>query len=572
MPRSSSPESPIASSGLRPSSAAIWLGTLLAVLACLPLIRVGSFDFVTLDDQLYVQGNPMVQRGVSLDGLSWAFTTFHATNWHPLTWLSHMLDAEILGVGPGGPHLVNLGLHAANTWILFACLSAATSTRWRSAAVAALFAVHPLHVESVAWISERKDVLSTFFELASMLAWIRWTRSKRPGVFGASVALFALALLAKPMPVTLPFVLLLMDAWPLDRGRTMGWRRLVAEKAPFFALSIASSIMTWLAQSRGATSTLFDVPLGERLANTVVSYGLYLAHAFWPVGLIGFYPHPAVEGREHAGWLVLVCATVLAAISLFAWRWRRSRPWFAWGWCWFLGTLVPVIGIAQVGQQALADRYAYVPLVGVCVASVWWSAELVARSSGARQQVAAAWVVVVLGLGITSWFQSAHWRNGITLFERCVEVMPDSALLWSSLGDAETQQGAGDRAIAAYRKALELDDGFPRATVGLGVALARQGQFAEALPLLERGVTLDPHDANAWYGLGAIRGNRGDHRGAARAFEEALECSPTDENALAGLCFARHALGDRAGAMEALHRLETWNPRKAADLRSMLSR
>jgi tetratricopeptide (TPR) repeat protein len=546
---------------------------LLATLAVLPFLRVLGFDFVTLDDPIYVQHNPLVLRGLTADGVRWAFTSFHATNWHPLTWLSHMLDASLFGPGPVGPHAFNVLLHAVNTLLLFAVLASATGAALRSAFVAALFAVHPLHVESVAWISERKDVLSTCFWFASTLVWIRWTRRPSGLAYVAALVLFALALLAKPMPVTLPFTLLLLDAWPLRRlgeGASIGRR--VFEKTPFFVLSCASAFMTWKAQSAGAASTLGNVGLGERVANAIVSYASYLGEMLIPARLSVLDPHPALAGAHHPAWKIALSAAVIVAISVTTVAWMRKRPWLAWGWCWYLGTLVPVIGLVQVGEQAMADRYTYVPLVGVFVALVWTAGEMVETRGISRRASGVAAGAVLLVLGVLSWVQTSCWRNGITLFERCVAVSPQSALAWASLGDAQVEQGGPAQAVDAYRRALAIDDGEPRGVIGLGIALARGGRANEALPLLERGVRLRPSDANAWYNLGAVRGNLGRHDEARQAFEQAVALAPDDPNPLAGLSFARRALGDRKGAVEAAERLKRIDPRRGAEVEALVKR
>lgn len=545
----------------------------LFVLAALCFTRTIAFDFVTVDDQAYVERNPVVLRGLSWDGLRWAFTTFHATNWHPLTWLSHMLDVELFGPGASGPHAVNVCLHALNTVLLFGWLRAATGAVVRSALVAALFAVHPLHVESVAWISERKDLLAACFWFAATWVWIAWTRSGRARFYALSIVACAAALLAKPMPVTLPFALLLLDVWPL--GRLDGWRALgrrVLEKAPLFALALASSIVTWHAQSTGALSTLANVSFGERAANAVVSYGLYLARTFLPLDLTAFHPHPALEDAHHPAGLVALALAVLIAISVLAWRWRRTRAWFPVGWCWYLGTLVPVIGLVQVGLQAHADRYTYVPLVGVFVALVWAAHELVERFRVGRELRVLLAGGVLVALAAASWESSAHWRNGVALFQRCVAVHPRSATAWAALGDSQLEQGTVDGALEAYGRALSLDGSLARAVIGMGTALGRAGRVEEALALCERSVQLAPRDPAAWFNLGAARGNAGKTADARAAFAECARIAPDDVSILEALCRAQFTVGDEAGALVILARLEQLDPVRAAEARKQFRR
>ncbi|MEY4917416.1 MAG: hypothetical protein RL616_1329 [Verrucomicrobiota bacterium] len=370
------------------------LGLLLGLVTLCVFWPAKDFDFLGYDDPGYFSENPNILGGVTAANVAWAFTSGDAANWHPLTWLSLMLDAEIFGHGPAGPHLTNILFHAANAALLFFLLLRLTGARWRSLLVAALFALHPLHVESVAWIAERKDVLSLFFELLALLAYARWAQRGECGEnkFGIGIKhhsspynfpaliFFTLALMSKPMAVTMPFLLLLLDAWPLRRFSISDFRfpvlrTLVVEKVPFFALSGLACVITFIVQKNGGTvATLDAFPLGMRLENAFVSYARYLGKMFWPTPLANPYPHPG----HWPVLLVLGSIILLAVASILAFRWRDSRPYFFTGWFWFLGTLVPVIGLVQVGDQAMADRYSYLPLIGMFIALVWLAAELAA--------------------------------------------------------------------------------------------------------------------------------------------------------------------------------------------------
>jgi protein O-mannosyl-transferase len=333
---------------------------------------VRHFDFVTWDDPPYVTENPIVRAGLTWSGVVWAFTTAHGPYWHPLTWLSHMLDVQLYGLHAGGHHLTNLVLHVSNSVLLLLLLRRMTGALWKSAAVAALFAVHPLHVESVAWVAERKDVLSTLFWILTMWAYLTYARRPGAGRYAAVLLVFALALMAKPMVVTLPLILLLLDVWPLGRV-SLSWHRLVLEKTPMFALSAAAGVATIVVQQRvGALAAITSVTPGLRVANALVSYGNYLAKTLWPARLAALYPYP--QSLPAWPWL-LTCGFGLAAISVAAVRLAPRRPYLMMGWFWYLLTLLPVIGLVQVGPQAMVDRFTYVPLVGVFVIVVWGASD-----------------------------------------------------------------------------------------------------------------------------------------------------------------------------------------------------
>ncbi|HET6923128.1 MAG TPA: hypothetical protein VFI16_08270, partial [Anaeromyxobacteraceae bacterium] len=368
--------------------------------------RSGGFGFVAFDDPRYVLDNPHVRAGLSRDGIRWAFSATWAANWHPLTWLSLMLDVEAFGLDPGWMHRLNVLWHCADTVLLFLLLRSATGSAWRPALVAALFGIHPLHVESVAWISERKDVLSAFFWLAAMAAWVSYARRPGAGRYLLVAAAMVLGLLAKPMVVTLPAVLLLLDLWPLGRADpSRPWRSwapgLILEKLPLLALSAASSAVTLAAQA-GAMTGPFRLPLATRSGNALIAWVWYLWKSIWPASLAAFHPHRGLEPGGIPAWQVAGAASVLVAVSaLVLWQWKR-RPWLAVGWGWYLVTLLPVIGLVQVGRQGVADRYSYLPLVGLFVAAAWSLPPASALSRRGRAAVAAAAGAAVLSLAVAA--------------------------------------------------------------------------------------------------------------------------------------------------------------------------
>ena len=484
------------------------IALLLALITLAVYSPVTRYDFIDFDDGGYVYQNRVVQNGLTWSGVKWAFTHQLVGNWHPLTVLSHMLDCELFGLNAGRPHLVNLLFHTANAVLLLLLLLRLTGALWPSAIVAALFAWHPLHVESVAWISERKDVLSTFFELLALSAYVRHVQEKRRGLFWCAWLFFALGLMAKPMLVTLPFVLLLLDYWPLQRVSTANFefstlQRLTLEKWPFFLLTILCCGATFLAQRAGkAVVTLAAYPLPLRLANTLVSYGRYLLKTVWPVDLAIVYPlqtHPA-----RLGTMTAIALVVLSAITWLAWRTRRSYPYFLVGWFWFLGTLVPVIGLVQVGRQGLADRYTYVPLIGVFIAVVFGIKDLLARL---RPGFIAATVAASLTLAsclVLTESQLHYWRNSEALFSHALMVTKDNATAHSDLGQAFAREGRQNEALAEYREALRIEPNSADTRNNLATLLDEMGKPDEALAEYRRSLRLDPFDVPANINLGMV--------------------------------------------------------------------
>ena len=510
------------------------LAALLALATLVAYWGVWDHQFLGLDDNEYVTQNPRIGTGLSAANVVWALTTGRAGNWHPLTWLSHLLDGQIAGLDPAWPHLENLLIHLASTLILFRVLARTTGAAGRSAFVAAVFALHPLHVESVAWAAERKDVLSGLFAVLTLGAYARWARSPGAGRYAAMILLFALGLAAKPMLVTLPFVLLLLDLWPLRRiespGDAAAWLRLAREKLPLFVLAFASCAITWLAQrQRGAMSFGDRVALGARLANAVVSYAAYLVDAVWPAGLSVFYPHP---GTGPPVWEVAGAALLLAAGTALAWRARRSRPYLLVGWLWYLGMLVPVIGIVQVGAQARADRYTYLPLVGIAIAVAWgaWGAvDLAARSRGAR--AARASLAALAFVAAASWtvltrIQVGWWRDDETLFGREVRLVPESYVARGILGDVRLRAGKLDEAIEMYRAALASRPGYAQGHSNYGMALELQGRKAEAFAEYEAAVRCEGSLAEPRHNLARLLAEQGRRKQAVEQYETVLSANP----------------------------------------------
>jgi hypothetical protein len=524
----------------------IALGLLGAVLAI--YAQTANHGFVSYDDPGYVATNQSIRAGVTGESLRWAFTTIESYNWHPLTWVSYLVDYELYGLSPGGYHLTNVALHIANTLILFVILRRLTGEAWPSALVAALFGVHPVHVESVAWISERKDVLSTCFWLLTIGSYSRYAERRARGWYLTTVALFTLGLMAKPMLVTLPFVLLLVDFWPLRRfnlpiGRD-GWGRLgrlLMEKVPFLAVAAAAGAITVYAQSAGgAVAALGRFPLSARIMNALVSYVAYLEKMVWPVGLSIRYPHPGVTLPV---WKAVVAALILLAITGAVVRWIRSRPYAAVGWFWYLGTLIPVIGVIQVGDQAMADRYTYIPLIGIFIAMAWGLRDWVAASRP-RWRTALPWLVAagLLVLTAAAWNQTRYWRDSVTLYEHSLSAIEGDPLLHYNLANELREQGRLNDAVRHYEEALSFDPNYVAAHTNLGPILAQQGRTDQAIAHYVAALRIKPDVAEAHNNLGMLLGEQGKIAEAIPHFEEAVRLKPDLEGAKRNLDVARRII------------------------------
>ncbi len=516
---------------------------LLAVATVAIYAQTATHGYVAYDDDQYVYENHWVKAGLTAPNVAWAFTTFFYANWHPLTWISYMLDFSLWGSNPGAQHLVNVAFHLASTLLLFLVLARMTRQPWRAALVAAIFTIHPLRVESVAWISERKDVLSTFFEMLTLLLYVGY--AARPSVrrYLAVALLFALSLLAKPMAVTFPLVLLLLDYWPLQR---IAWppapavaRRLFFEKAPLLALSAAASVLTFLAQRNyGAVVSLTHLPLAARAANAAVAYLAYIGKALWPTDLAVLYP----PGSSESGSAVLA-AIVLVAVTAVAWRWVKKRPYFAVGWLWYLGMLVPVIGLVQVGIQAMADRYTYMPMVGLSIALVWTVADLVEDRRAPRLTAATAAIAALAVLGVAAFRQAAYWKTSRALFEHTLAVTRNNHIIQNNLGVILGREHNSKEAIALYRAALSTVPDYAEAHANLAHELLQSGQFAEAEPHLMQAMALRPNLASAHGDWGVLLAARGQFEEARQQFERALTIAPGEADNESNLCFALTHLG-----------------------------
>lgn len=514
--------------GALPSRKPLFAALTLAALVIISFWPVSNASFVHFDDPDYASQNPRVLSGLTFAGVRWAFTTFHAGNWHPLTWISLMADVQLLGPDPAVFHLGNLLWHAANTVLVFFVLRALTGAFWRAVFAAALFAIHPLHVESVAWISERKDVLSTFFLLLTLGAYAKFAGSPvqipaRRGAYGVALVFFALGLMAKPMLVTVPLLLLLLDWWPLNRWSRQAAGGLILEKIPFLMLSALSSAVTVLAQQAGgAVKSLEQFPLSERLGNAAVSFARYLWKTVWPAELAIFYPHPGAW----PSWQVWMSVALVGGISMVAWVWRRRWGWLFTGWFWFLGTLVPVLGVVQVGIQSIADRYTYVPLIGIFVAVVWGGAEWMGARPVLRRPLVAAAVLVLIVCAALTWRQSARWLNDETLFSHAIAVTRDNVLAHNNLADYLLRQGRAAEAIPHFQEVTRLQPDYYYAHNNLGSALTQSGRLEEALASIRRAQHLNPHYPLTYLNLGDTLSYLGRFTEAHEAYKQALKLDP----------------------------------------------
>jgi len=481
--------------------------------------RAVHFDFTNFDDPEYVTENSHVRYGFTGPGVTWAFTHYYAANWSPLTWLSHMADCEIFGLRSGWHHLTNVLLHAAAALLLFAALKRLTGARWPSAFAAFVFALHPLHVESVAWIAERKDVLCAVFWFLTLWCYAGYVQ--RPGRVRYLLVLvsFCLGLLAKPMIVTLPFVLLLLDAWPLGRVS----RRAVWEKVPFFLVAAGAALVTFLAQEHGrAVRSLAAVPVGLRIENALVTYAAYIVRMFWPADLAVFYPYPAVLPV----WRVAAAASALVAITVFALRRARSHPYLAVGWFWYLGTLVPVIGLVQVGAQASADRYTYVPMVGLTIMLGWGAADLVKRHSGLTRPIVALAAAAGIACVLLTRSQLSYWKDSESLFRHAIDVTSDNYIAHNNLANYYLVHKRNQEAAVQIDAALRIKPAYPDAHVNLAYLLKQAGRYDESEREYQAALSLQPANPEAHSGYGALLVAEGRAADALREFSTVISLRP----------------------------------------------
>ena len=491
---------------------------LLVIVPFVLYLQVMGHSFVEYDDNLYVTGNPRVQAGLDSQSLRWAFTATDASNWHPLTWLSHLLDVRLYGLNPAGHHLTNLLFHAANTLLLFLALARMTGTAWQSGFVAALFALHPLHVESVAWVAERKDVLSAFFWMLTMWAYVDYAKRPSAARYIPCLVFFALGLMAKPMLVTLPFVLLLLDHWPLARMKEHRISRLVAEKVPFLFLSAVSSAVTLMVQKAGNAMALHKlVPLNTRAMNAAVSYVTYLGETIWPAGLSVFYPHPL---QSLPLWPVLGGGLLLVLITLLVLRNAKRRGYFATGWFWYLGTLVPVIGLVQVGEQAHADRYTYIPLTGLFIMIAWGVPDLLRQWRYRKTALSLSAAIVLCACSILTWRQLGTWHDTASLFEHAKRVTRNNHIAHRGLAQLHDREGRLAEAAIEYQALIGIDPEDMKSHNNLGLIYGRQGRSEEAARELNTAYAIGHFEQ----GLAEVSQGRFDE--ARRDFRRAMELRP----------------------------------------------
>jgi tetratricopeptide (TPR) repeat protein len=524
----------------------IYLLLAAALLAC--YAQVLHFDFVTYDDPDYVTANARVQNA----DIAWAFRTGYAGNWFPLTWLSHMLDYALFGLDAGAHHFTNVVLHLLTTLLCFAWLVRLTGARWRSALVAFLFALHPLHVESVAWVAERKDVLSGLFCVLTLMA---YTRGRR----WLALVLFCCGLMAKPMLVTLPIVLLLLDWWPLRRGLHL------VEKLPFFAASIAVSVITFLAhREAGATASLALIPPLVRFENALVSYAAYIVQMFWPVGLAVFYPYPLDSLAVPA----IFAALAIAAVTAFAIRYRDRFPYLTVGWLWYLVMLLPVIGIVQVGAQARADRYTYLPMLGLSVALVWGAADLLSRYRRVQAPVAAA---VCLACAILTFRQVSYWHDSVTLYQHAIAATTGNYVAHYNLAVLYDGRGQLDDAAAQYRETVRARPLFAPAHLALGQILAKQSRPADAAPVFAAYLRLQPDNPDAHYNYALALAQSNNIPDAAREFRATLALRPADIESRFNLAIALSTMGQREEAVSQMKEVLKLRPDFAPAVQELAS-
>ncbi|MSU51727.1 MAG: tetratricopeptide repeat protein [Opitutus sp.] len=502
-----------------------WVLALLLATAFAAYRHVGAGGFVNLDDDAYVEFAPMVNKGVRGAALVWAATAVHTSNWHPLTTFSHMLDCTLFGVRPAPMHWENLAWHLLNSALVLLIWHRLSGALWRSALVAALFALHPLHVESVAWISSRKDLLCTFFWLLGIAAYLRWVRRPSIGRYTVVALCLSVSLLFKPMAVTFPATLMLLDGWPLRRWPAATWFGLFREKLPLFAVVALHSVVTFVVQhGAGSADYAARIPLDARLGNAVVAYARYVGKTFWPESLSPLYWHPGYWPL----WSVLGALFLLSVACTFVWRQRTARPWLAFGWLWFLGTLVPVIGIVQVGAQAMADRYTYVPLLGLFTIIAWGGAELAAALPRLRVPLGFATVAALGGCFVVTQRQVRAWENSLQLYERSIAAGEDNPAIRYLLAMASGSAGRPENeVIGQLQRAIKFQPDYINAHTQLALIALRHARFDEALAILEQNARYEPRNASLQINLGSFWSIRGDVERGIRHYQEALHLDPT---------------------------------------------
>lgn len=518
------------------------LCTLLGFAVLVVYGQVNGHEFLLYDDKQYVYQNPMVQMGISPESIRWAFTTLFASNWHPVTWLSHMLDQDIFGSNPGAQHMTNVLFHILNSILVFTILRKMTGSTWRSFAVGLMFAIHPIHVESVAWLAERKDVLSLFFGLLTVWSYIRFTEKPAVTTYLPVIVFFALGLMAKPILVTLPLILLLLDYWPLNRHlksisatevarpvETSRWKELVLEKTPLLILSLISCIVTIYAQSRwGSVVSLESHGPAMRITNAFTSYLAYLQKLFWPVDLAVIYPYPEII--EYG--LLATAVLVLTAITFFVYRKASRYPYVFVGWFWFLGSMIPMIGFIQVGYQSMADRYAYLPFIGLYILLAWLLAELFNRNRKMLIVLCLVWTVLLMSL---SFQQVGYWRDNSSLFEHAIKVTDRNYVAYQHLAQVRLDEGKLDVALEYISEALSINPYDPKSHATIGNIYAKRGEWLRAIGSFEYALKLNPKISEVYNNLGVVYYRLGDLAKSIRSYQMALELNPNYSKAASNL-------------------------------------
>jgi protein O-mannosyl-transferase len=532
--------------------------------------EVYTYDFVNYDDQIYVYGNPNIQAGMTLKAVKWAFSTIScASIWHPLTWLSHILDWQLYGPHAGGHHLTNLIFHVANTLLIFLVLKKMTNAIWQSAFVAALFALHPLHVESVAWVSERKDVLSTFFWLLTMCAYLRYVKQPNTARYLLTLLIFALGLMAKSMLVTLPFVLLLLDYWPLNRfspGRKKSDAKhsltyLLVEKVPLFVMVFASCIVTFIAQERGGVvKNLAGLALKFRICNALISYVKYICKMFRPARLAFFYPHP---GENVSILYAVISAVLLLAVTILVLRFAKNHRYLVTGWFWYLGTLVPVIGLVQVGDQAMADRYSYITLTGLFIIIAWGLPDLLANWPHRKTVLRVSSLLVLTALAVCSYFQQRYWRDSMALCQHALKVTDDNYQAHFGMTEMLLKQGRLEEAVRHNTEAVRINPDFVGAINGLGVAYYKMGRIDEAVDYYKRALEIEPCNVEVCSNFGMALAAEGKFDEAVSLYNKALQIAPDSINTHLNLGFALTACGKFAEAAKEYEEVLLIQPQNA---------
>ncbi len=533
-----------------------WIGLVLVLLCVSVYGRVVQYDFINYDDPAYVSGNRFVRAGLTGAGVSWAFTSMREY-WIPLTRLTRMMDCQWYGLNAGGHHATNLILHILSTLSLFWVLKKMTGERWPSAMVAALFAVHPLHVESVAWVTERKDVLYGLFWILGAGAYARYARTRRQADYALTAVLFVLGLMSKPMMVTFPLILFCLDLWPLGRIGNEDWRSLIREKIPLVLISTVFCVVTMIAQKQEAMRSLVQCPLTGRIANAMLSYAGYITNMVWPANLAVFYPYSA---PPLVSWTSAGACAVLIVISAAVVKRIRPAPYLLAGWVWYGVTLLPVIGIVQVGWQAMADRYAYIPLIGLFIMAVWTGRDLAQRWNISRASCAVAAGLVIAALSIAAWVQAGYWKDSFTLFGRTLKVTQNNWLAHHSFGMALAEKGRIPAAVAHYRRSLDIRPEFEKPYNNLGVIAYQQGHYPQAVEYFSSALKYKPQDPEIHNNLGLALERAGMLKEAMVHYCEAIRQEPDHAGALNNLGYALTRCGRIDEALEFLCRAAAIDP------------